>query len=80
MLLAALQADGSTVGGLRLRSSLDLDNDTFTQAKQELRTAGLIVLGVGRGGTVARASARAEPTRREREKTSRLVTFAWGST
>jgi len=53
MLLAALQADGSTVGGLRLRSSLDLDNDTFTQAKQELRTAGLIVLGVGRGGRTA---------------------------
>jgi len=74
MLLAALPADGSTVGGLRLRSSLDLDNDTFTQAKQELRAAGLIVLGVGRGGTVARASASAEPTRREREKTSRLVT------
>jgi hypothetical protein len=59
-LLAALPADGSTVGGLRLRSSLELDNDTYTRAKQELKVAGWIVLGRGRGGVVARVSAKAE--------------------
>ena len=53
--LAALPLDGSSVGGLRLRSSLDLDNDTYTRVKRELQTAGLISLGRGRGGTVARA-------------------------
>ena len=55
MLLAALPADGASVGGLRLRSSLDLDNDTYTRVKRELDAAGLITLGRGRGGTVARA-------------------------
>lgn len=59
MLLAALPADGSSVGGLRLRSSLDLDNDTYTRVKRELDAAGLITLGRGRGGTVARAEAKA---------------------
>lgn len=61
MLLAALPADGSTVGGLRLRSSLDLDNETFAQAKRELSAAGRIALGRGHGGTVARAGPRLEP-------------------
>lgn len=63
LLLAALPADGSTVGGLRLRSSLDLDNETYARAKQELQAAGQIVLGRGRGGTVALASARMDAQR-----------------
>lgn len=44
MLRAALPSDGASVGGLRLRSILDLDNETYAQAKQELHAAGLIVL------------------------------------
>jgi len=73
MLLAALPADGSRVGGLQLRSSLDLDKDTFARAKQELSVADLVVVGPGQGGTVARVSPKVEPTRRERP--SRLL--AW---
>lgn len=70
-LLAALPADGSTVGGLRLRSSLDLDNETFTNAKKELREAGLIEVGPGYGGTVARA--KAETDLAPHSRLSRLV-------
>jgi hypothetical protein len=60
MLLEALPDDGSTVGGLRIRSSLDLDDETFTRAKRELQAAQLVMLGRGRGGTIARAAAPAE--------------------
>ena len=56
-LLAALPSDGSTVGNYSLRSRLDLDDETYRQAKRELRKEGLINVGVGYGGTVARASA-----------------------
>lgn len=58
MLLAALPGDGSSIGGLRLRSMLDLDNETYTRARNELHSAGLIVRGRGKGGTVARAAAK----------------------
>lgn len=57
MLLAALPPDGSTVGNYNVRSQLALDDETYAQAKRELRSAGLIKVGVGYGGTVARASA-----------------------
>jgi hypothetical protein len=57
MLLAAIPSDGSTVGNYSLRSQLDLDDETYAEAKGELRTAGLIKIGVGYGGTVARVSA-----------------------
>ena len=60
MMLAALPSDGATIGGLRLRSLLDLDNETYTRARNELDVAGLIVRGRGKGGTIARAEARAE--------------------
>ena len=57
MLLAALPADGSTVGNYSVRSQLALDDDTYAEAKRELREKGLIKVGVGYGGTVARVSA-----------------------
>lgn len=57
MMLAALPTDGSTVGNYSLRSQRDLDDETYAQAKRELRSAGLIKVGVGYGGTVARVSA-----------------------
>ncbi|HTZ62844.1 MAG TPA: hypothetical protein VMB51_01940 [Solirubrobacteraceae bacterium] len=56
MLLAALPGDGSTVGSYNLRSKLNLDDSTYAQAKAELRSADLIKVGVGYGGTVARTS------------------------
>jgi hypothetical protein len=70
MLLAALPADGSSIGGLRLRSMLDLDNETYTRARGELDAAGLIVRGRGRGGVIARATAKSESTP---ESKARLV-------
>jgi hypothetical protein len=39
MLLAALPGDGSTVGNYSLRSKLNLDDETYTEAKGELRSA-----------------------------------------
>lgn len=68
MLLAALPADGSPVGGLRLRSSLDLDNETYGRARGELDAAGLVIRGRGRGGSIARASAKAEQTPTSRRR------------
>lgn len=62
MVLAALPADGSSIGGLRLRSLLDLDNETYTRARAELDAAGLILRGRGKGGTIARATAKSEST------------------
>lgn len=62
MVLGALPADGSSIGGLRLRSLLDLDNETYTRARTELDAASLIVRGRGRGGTIARTTAKSEPS------------------
>jgi hypothetical protein len=68
MVLAALPADGSSIGGLRLRSLLDLDNETYTRARNELHAAGLIVRGRGKGGTVARATAKSESSTASRAR------------
>lgn len=60
MMISKLPADGSTIGGLRLRTLLDLDNETYTRARHELDVAGLIIRGRGKGGTIARAEAKAQ--------------------
>jgi hypothetical protein len=57
MLLEELPSDGSTEGNYNVRSRLALDDDTYTQAKRELLAKGLIKVGPGYGGTVARVSA-----------------------
>jgi hypothetical protein len=62
MIMAALPSDGSTIGGLRLRSLLDLDDETYIRARNQLTAAGLIDRGRGTGGTIARAEARADAT------------------
>jgi hypothetical protein len=73
MLLAALPPDGSTVGNYSLRGQLDLDDETYKKAKQELRAAGLIKVGVGYGGTVGRASATPAAAEEEERPTAGLV-------
>ncbi|WP_322777771.1 hypothetical protein [Frankia sp. Cas4] len=50
-----LPPDGTPVGGLRLRSAVRITNDRYRLALDELKTAGLVRLGRGRGGTIARA-------------------------
>jgi hypothetical protein len=55
MLLTALPNDGSSVGNYSLRSRLELDDRTYADAKRELRDRGLIKVGKGYGGSVARA-------------------------
>jgi len=62
MIMAALPSDGSTIGGLRLRSLLDVDDETYVRARNELTAAGLVVRGRGKGGTIARAEARVAAT------------------
>lgn len=74
MLLSALPADGSTVGNYSLRSQLDLDDDTYARTKRELRDHGLITVGVGYGGTVARSAASPQPQTREPAAARYLVT------
>ena len=71
MLLEALPADGSSVGNYSLRSQLDLDDETYTKAKRELRDHNLITVGVGYGGTIARSTVEADAT--EAPETSRVV-------
>lgn len=63
-LLNALPGDGSTIGNVRLRSLVELSNEAYQSAKQELRAARAIRVGVGYGGTVARAAALPQPAQR----------------
>jgi hypothetical protein len=73
MLLAGLPNDGSTVGNYSVRGQLALDDDTYAEAKRELRGAGLIKVGVGYGGTIGRAAATADPTATEKPLAAGLV-------
>jgi hypothetical protein len=59
MMISKLPAEGSTIGGLRLRTLLDVDNETYIRARHELDVAGLIIRGPGKGGTIARTEAKA---------------------
>lgn len=63
-LISALPSDGSTVGNYSLRSRLDLGDEAYANAKQELRSKELIRVGAGYGGTVARSNPDAELTTR----------------
>jgi hypothetical protein len=53
-ILARLPLDGTAVGQLRLRGLVNLSNEEYRQALEELLHAGLVRLGRGRGGSVAR--------------------------
>ncbi|WP_250290929.1 hypothetical protein [Frankia sp. CiP1_Cm_nod1] len=50
-----LPPDGSAIGGLQLRGLVRLTNDRYRAAVEELKAAGLVRPGRGRGGTLARA-------------------------
>jgi hypothetical protein len=54
--LAALPADGKTVGNQGLRKSLRWSADRYFAARNALADEGLVVRGPGYGGTVRRAS------------------------
>lgn len=51
-ILDYLPDDGSKVSGGMVRDALELSKTDFTAAKQELRAAGMIETGRGRGGTL----------------------------
>jgi hypothetical protein len=53
-MLAKLPTDGTSIGGLRLRSLVDLNNEEYRTALHELKQLGAVRLGPGRGGTIAR--------------------------
>jgi hypothetical protein len=55
--LDALPADGSTISNIRLRPTLDLNDDAYATAIRELKDAHAIQVGPGRGGTVQRSEA-----------------------
>ena len=50
----ALPADGSKISGGKLKDITGLNTTQVQDAKAELKEAGLIVLGRGRGGTLSR--------------------------
>ena len=66
--LAALPADGTSVGNARLRGHLGLDAPAYRTAVGELQTAGLVRTGRGRGGTLARLGVAAPQTTRAKRK------------
>lgn len=55
LVLAALPADGSTRGNIAVRRELGLSEDAYDDAVRELRSAGRVVVGRGRGGSLALA-------------------------
>jgi hypothetical protein len=61
-ILARLPIDGSSVGQIRLRGLVDLSNDEYRKALEELTDAGLVRLGRGRGGSLARQDCALEAT------------------
>jgi hypothetical protein len=54
-ILKALPSDGAKIGNITLRNKLKLSNELYRAGKEELKKAGLIVAGQGRGGSVGRA-------------------------
>jgi hypothetical protein len=52
--LDILPADGSTLSGGKIKDRLRINTTEFTDAKSELKEAGLVILGRGRGGSLAR--------------------------
>ena len=52
-ILLALPADGSTMGNGRLRETVALDTDRYSEITSALKTLGLAVAGRGRGGSLA---------------------------
>lgn len=59
-LLHVLPVDGSAVGNTWLRSRLELDNEAYKKAKNELLDAKLVRRGRGRGGSLARIDGESE--------------------
>jgi hypothetical protein len=55
VIFSFLPRDSSSIGNIRLRSLVDLDNESYRAARAELLDAGLVELGRGRGGSVSRA-------------------------
>lgn len=72
-LFSALPSDGSTFGNHSLRSHLGLDETAYAEAKRELRAKGLIKIGVGYGGTVARVDAVMGTDPKDKQVPSELV-------
>lgn len=53
-LLDALPPDGSSIGGMKARDRIAMTAADFRVAKVELKNAGLVTLGRGRGGSIKR--------------------------
>lgn len=53
-LFEKIPADGASIGGTRLRSIMVLSNESYRVALGELRRRGLVSVGRGHGGSVAR--------------------------
>lgn len=53
-LFNALPADGRTIGGGKVKDRTGINTHDFKKAKDELKKAGLIGLGRGRGGSLFR--------------------------
>ena len=65
-ILDKLPLDGATVGNIRLRTSLNMDEDSYARAKQELLDDHRVRPGIGRGGTLARVVVEPVPAKTRR--------------
>ena len=66
----ALPIDGSKLSGGKVKDRTRLNTTEFTDAKAELKKAGLVVLGRGRGGSLARAATDVELPEAPQKKTN----------
>lgn len=67
-LLDQLPQDGEKVGGITLQRELSITKVAYQKAREELKTEGLVKVGGGRGGSLARVPG-AEPKEEEHTTT-----------
>lgn len=62
-----------TVGGITARKKLDLSQADFRRAKGELKLAGLIVVGGGRGGSLGRKEGAKLPEKPKKKSKAEIL-------
>lgn len=75
-ILKILPEDGSFLGGMHIRKATKMPNGKFKIAKAELKEAGLVQLGRGRGGSVARIEGVEAPAPKKKLSKNELMAKA----
>ena len=63
-ILNSIPRDGKSIGNIRLRRKLGLDEKNYKEGREELLRLGIVLLGAGKGGSVRRA----RPTEENRQE------------